>query len=326
MVTLLVTSPARGSGKTAVSAGLGRRLQSDGRQVGFFKPSTGAADPDGALMRSALSLQEPVDQISPSLGPDAAALKDAFARIAQGKDLVLVEAGDTAGEALRSLATALDARVVVVDDESAESPAESLTAARDLYGDRLVGVILNKVPRSQAERVRSLAPPTFAQAGVPVLGVLPEDRALFTLTVGELAEQIHGSFLNNPEKAGDLAENFMLGAMCVDSGLVYFERKANKVAVLRSQRADLQLAALQTPTRALVLSGGQLPLPQIQNQAEDKAVPIVLTDDDVPTVVSAIETALAGSRFTAEKLPAMAGLMDAFVDYADLYRQLGLVK
>jgi BioD-like phosphotransacetylase family protein len=295
--------------------------------VGFFKPSTDAADPDGALMKSALSMKEPVDQICPNMGdaPNPAALKDAFARIVQGKDVILVE-GDTASQASHSVATALDAGVLVVDDESAESPGDQLIAAQKLYGESLVGVILNKVPQSQAERVRSQAPAAFAQAGVPVFGVLPEDRALFTVTIGELADQIHGSFLNNPEKAGDLAESFMLGAMCVDSGRVYFGRQENKVAVLRSQRADLQLAALQTPTRALVLSGGQPPLPQIQNQAEDRAVPIVQTDDDVPTIVSAIEAALAGSRFTAEKLPVMAGLMDAYVDYAGLYRQLGLVK
>ena len=331
MVTVYVTSPARGSGKTAICAGLGRRLQSDGKQVGFFKPSTEAADPDGALMKSALSLKEPVDQICPNMGdaPDPAALKDAFARIAQGKDVVLVEAAGTAGQDTSSVATALDARVLIVDGAStemlAESPGDQLIAAQRLYRESLAGVILNKVPQSQAERVRSQAPPAFGQAGVPVFGVLPEDRGLFALTIGQLADQIHGSFLNNPEKAGDLAESFMLGAMCVDSGRVYFGRKADKVAVLKSVRADLQLAALQTPTRALVLSGEQPPLPQIRNQAEDKAVPIVQTNDDVQTIVSAIEAALAGSRFTAEKLPAMAGLMDAHVDYAGLYRQLGLV-
>ena len=38
MVALYVTSLERGIGKTAVCAGLGKHLLSDGKKIGFFKP------------------------------------------------------------------------------------------------------------------------------------------------------------------------------------------------------------------------------------------------------------------------------------------------
>ena len=78
-----------------------------------------------------------------------------------------------------------------------------------------------------------------------------------TITVGELAEVIGGKIINHQEKSGEPVENYMLGAMVVDSGLDYFNRKKNKAAIIRQERLDMQLAALETSTICLVLSGGR---------------------------------------------------------------------
>lgn len=330
MITLYVTSPTRGSGKTSVCAGLGRRFQSDGKQVGFLKPVT--ADGDGAevdavVLKGALSLAEPVDLLSPRMGEAgdwSQAVKDALSRVSGDKDIVLVEGGDERGQASYEMVKALEARVLLVDDRASETPGDGLLAAQKYFGRYLLGTILNKVPRSRAERMSGRVLPAYSQAGIDVIGVLPEDRRLLTLTISELAERIQASFLNNAEIAGDLAESFMLGAMCVDSGRTYFGLRENKVAVLKSQRPDLQLAALQTPTRCLVLSGDRPPLPQILHQAEDREVPIIQTSQDVPTVVSNMEAALSHSRLSEAKLPGLTGLLDKHIDYPALYRRLGL--
>ncbi len=50
------------------------------------------------------------------------------------------------------------------------------------------------------------------------------------LTAKELAEKFNGEIINNAEKAGELVENFMVGALVVDSGAAYFSRKARKAA------------------------------------------------------------------------------------------------
>ena len=88
--------------------------------------------------------------------------------------------------------------------------------------------------------------PLFNNAGIPVLGEIPEDRALLTITIGEVAAAIQGEILNNAEKSPELVENIMLGAMSVDSGLEYFGRKGNKAVIVKNDRPDLQLAALET--------------------------------------------------------------------------------
>ena len=88
------------------------------------------------------------------------------------------------------------------------------------------------------------------------VGRTPESRAALAITVGELAEAIGGKIISHPEKSSELVENYMLGAMVVDSGLDYFNRKKNKAAIIRQERLDMQLAALETSTTCLVLSGG----------------------------------------------------------------------
>ncbi|MFC1902062.1 DRTGG domain-containing protein, partial [Chloroflexota bacterium] len=149
-----------------------------------------------------------------------------------------------------------------------------------------------------------------------VLGVIPEDRALLALTVGELADTIQGKILNNAEKAAELVENFMLGAMVVDSGLDYFGRKDNKAAVVRQDRPDMQLAALETSTRCLVLSGGnEPPAYNVLEKAENRGIPIIATEAATGDIVASIDAALGQGRFTEEKkLPRLAEILRQHLD------------
>jgi BioD-like phosphotransacetylase family protein len=327
VVVLYITSLAEGGGKTTVCAGLAQHLVNDGKKAGFLKPiMQEGADSDATLMKSILSLDEAPEDICPVLGDTgklSGVVKQAYDRVTEGRDIVIIEGTDEANETARSTVAALDAKVIIVDGPE-ESPGDRMTEARKLFGDRVLGVVLNKVPASQVERVRSQAEPAFAAAGLRVLAVLPEDRALFTLTVGELAAGINGEILNSADKSEELAENFMLGAMTVDTGPLYFGIKENKVAVLKSERADMQLAALQTSTRCLVLSGEQQPLAQIMGQAEDKEVPIIMAKDDVATIVSNIEDTMARTRFGAEKLTRLSDIIEEHLDFPALYKGLGL--
>jgi len=331
VVTLYVTSLAKGNGKTAVSASIGQRLLEEGKKVGFFKVVPGSQDTttegndsDAVFMQSILALKEPAEQICPALGetrdlPDRT--KKAVDQVSKGKDVVIVEGGN-----YPEIAKALKARVIIVDT-AVDSPWNALLSAGKAFGDLLLGVVLNKVPNSQVEKVCNQAPVELAKEGINTLAVLPEDRALFALTIGEVATQVQGEFLNNAEKSEELVENLMLGAMTVDTGPLYYGLKTNKAVVLRSERSDMQLAALQTSTRCLVLSGKQELIPQVISEAEGRGVPVIQTDDDVATIISSIENALTTNRFNqAEKLPRLTEIMEQHLDFEALYKGLGLTS
>jgi BioD-like phosphotransacetylase family protein len=113
------------------------------------------------------------------------------------------------------------------------------------------------------------------------------------ITVGELAESVGGKIISHPEKSGELVENYMLGALTVDSGLDYFNRKKNKAAIIRQERLDMQLAALETSTTCLVLSGEEnTPAYRVRQKAASHGIPIITTAMPVSDIVTRIDKLL----------------------------------
>jgi len=328
LVALYVTSLETGAGKTAVCAGIGKHLLADGKRIAFFKPiiakNKEGVDSDTVFMKHILALEEPVDLLCPVISDERnliGRIKEAYTKVSSGKDVVIVE-----GRGELSIIEALDARVIIVESYSGELSKAKINRYKD-FGKYLLGVVLNKVPKSQAEHVSGEMSAQFGEAGVNMLGVLPEDRALFTLTIGELAEHIQGEILNSTEKSAELAENFMLGAMVVDPGPEYFGRKANKAVIIRSERPDMQLAALETSTRCLVLSGNTSPIPDVLKRAEDKKIPIILAAGDTAALVMSIEDALGKTRFhQAKKVSKLSEIMEQHFNFQAVYKGLGLAR
>jgi len=63
----------------------------------------------------------------------------------------------------------------------------------------------------------------------------------------------------------------MVGAMNVDSALAHFRRQPNKAVITGGDRPDIQLAALETSTRCLILTGNLPPNPLIIGRAKSEA-------------------------------------------------------
>lgn len=304
MDAIYIVSAEEAAGKTAISAGLGKLLQNRGKKVGYLKPCAAGksgADGDIAFMKQVLGLESEADK-------------------SDGRDAVIVEgnigpsAEDAVSQNTYGAAKEMNARVIAVEVYSGE--ASKYLDSYKGFGESLLGVIINKIPQSQLKQVTDEASAQFADSGIKLIGGLPEDRILSSLTVGELAENIQGKILNNAEMAAGLVENFMLGALVVDSGRDYFSRKNNKAAVVRSDRPDMQLAALETSTTCLVLSGSsEPPIYNVLEKAGNRNIPIITTDTATSDIVAAIEEALKNSRFNQEsKTAKIASIMDKNLD------------
>jgi BioD-like phosphotransacetylase family protein len=283
---LYIVSAEEAAGKTAICAGISINLLNAGKKVGYLKPQAegkGHADGDISFMRKVLGLEDIVN------APD----------IVKGRDIVLVEAmlGKTASDAASqdTYGAAREMKAQAIGVEAYTGQPSKYADVYKGFGDSFLGVVINKVPQSQLKRVKEEAGAALGVGGIKVLGVIPENRILLAITVGELAESIQGKILNNAEKAEELVENYMLGAMVVDSGLDYFGRKSHKAAVIRQNRPDMQLAALETPTNCLVLSGSnEPPVYNVLHKAES-------TESAVPDIVTSIENALMNARLHQEK-------------------------
>ncbi len=328
MIALYIVSSQKGDGKTTIAAGLGKRLLGEGKRVGFLKPVIGdfpaTEDSDAAFMKRIFALKEPIESLSPVFADENSVksnIKEAYARVAGGKDIVIVEC-EVSNSVVREMLKALGGKVTSIASYS-EQLVKAAENAR-AFGNDLAGVVVNKVPKTRLDKAREDVAGQFTKAGVKVLGILPEDRTLLAPTVSELASQIGGVITSGADKSGELVESLMLGAKTVDSGLTYFARKPNKAAILRAERLDMQLAALETPTRCLVITGEGKPRPPVMAAAEDRNVPVVLAREEPCAIIQKIEEALASSKFNQEsKLPKLAEIIGK-LDYQTLKKELGL--
>jgi BioD-like phosphotransacetylase family protein len=357
MITLYITSTTPYAGKSALCLGLGKRFQRDGYKIGYMRPLTTSktligqcvVDEEAELMRQTLGLTDPVDAIWPVCldppsveavlrgeGKDYAKMvKNAFAQVSRGKDVVILEGGSCSSQGLAiglsadRIAKMLDAKVLVVAkyDVSTIVVVDDLLADKARLGNRMLGVILNAVERTRQGFLLDAVVPFLAGKGVPVHAILPLERIFASVSVGELAEALQGEIICRPDLKNELVENLMIGAMSVDSALTYFRRKLNKAVITGGDRPDIQLAALETSTKCLILTGNVRPNPLIVSRAEDAGVAIMLVKHDTMTAVQIAEQTFGKTRFHQEKkIERFQRMLAEHMDFEQLYQALGLKK
>lgn len=355
MATLYVASTETFVGKSAVCIGLLRRMQQDGFSIGYMKPVSvsvthtpdAVLDEDAAFIREHFGLKESLDQIAPVLITPGVVesilrgntqsytrvLRDAYLSTSRGKDVVVLEGTNTWSEGALVDLTAdqvtdlIEAPGLLVSRYSSTLNVDTILSVQRYVGDRLLGVLLNQVEEPQREFVQTRVMPFLEARGIPVFGALPRDSTLSGISVDELLEQLGGQLIGRREWCGKTVESLMIGAMGAEASLSFFRRRANKAVITGGDRTDLQLAALQTSTHALVLTGNIKPSFQVIDKAEERQVPIIVVADDTLTAVDRAEKLFGRVRFRQEsKLARFTELLDAHFNYDRLYEALGMQR
>ena len=354
MVTLYITSTETFSGKSALCVGLAKRLRCDGFRIGYMKPmstgvrlAAGLVDEDAEFFKQTFGLPDSLEDMVPvGITPHTVEailkgeeetdfvgkLKAAYERIAKGRDVVVLEGGcnlregHLVGLPMAQVADLLGAReLVVIKYNDDLQVLDDALAVRESLGASLIGVVLNAIPRQRMPFVQEAVKPALEERGIPVLAVLPQERLLLSISVGELAEFLSGKILCGEDKVDELVEHLMVGAMSVDSALTYFRRKPNKAVITGGDRPDIQLAALETSTKCLILTGNLRPSPIILGRAEEVGVPMILVRQDTLTAVEVIERFFGKTRFHLDKkVRRFEEMLEDRFDFDRLYDALGL--
>jgi BioD-like phosphotransacetylase family protein len=354
MVALYIASTESASGKTALCVGLGRRLQRDGFTVGYMKPISLSArrlegqvvDEDAQFIRKELELQEPVSDLVP-IALDSVALEsimrkqkwldypkrlmDFYDRVAESKDVMLIEgvdrlsAGSVIGLPVNHVCQLFNAKSLTVIRYTNLLTLDPALFYRHVLGDSMIGAVLNSVPQRQMDSAQQIAKPYLQREGILVFGILPEERFLMSVSVRQLAEALETEMVCCADKAEELVENLMVGAMSGDVALSYFRRTPNKAVITGGDRSDIQLAALQTPTKCLILTGNLYPQDMILGMAEECGVPIIVSKHDTLTTIEIVEGFFGKSRFQQEKkVHRFEELLEEHFDFTSLCIALGL--
>lgn len=320
---LLIGSTEPYSGKTATVLGLGLQLKQRDIDIAYGKPiGTCATDrvevcPDEDRQFIARTLELSADRIKPTLfsldtdtiqhrllgqeGTDYGAQLSLYGEV-DAASLLLIEGPGTLAEgtlfnlSLPQMAEQLDAQVMLVTRFQSMLMVDGLLAAKQKLGDRLMGVVINDVPEDQMSLVETTVRDCLARHQVQVFGILPSSPIMRSVSVGELVERLNAEMLCCADRTDALVESLSIGAMNVNSALKYFRRADNMAVVTGGDRADIQLAALETSTQCLILTGHLPPRPDILDRAKELEVPILSVDLDTLTTVEKIEKAFQQVR------------------------------
>ena len=343
-------------GKTAFCIGLALKFQKEGLKVGYFKPldwqstskSGQTIGEDAPLMKHVLKLKEPVDLITPILleyqyldqysPKQTATLSDkintAYQQISKGKDLMVMEAlhepclGASLNLSAVELTKRLNSELLLVSTTYRDTAVDEILfehrhAAKE--GTECAGVVFNRVHKPIDKRLKTVVVPMLEKQGIHVWGLIPETIPLTAPTVKELAETLGGKLLCGEENVSNLVERYLIGAMTQESAIRYFRKAPRKAVITGGDRPDIALAALETDTSALILTGDLYPDVRVLARAKEKGVPVILVSYDTFTTVERTHAAAGKIKVGDEKRINLAKeLVSKYVDWEGLLSCLGL--
>lgn len=354
MIPVFIGSVTEYSGKSLIWLGVGLRFREDGFKVGFFKPlgalpirvEGALVDQDAVFLQRVIGIKEPLESVCPVVITEEVLndllkgkkswvrqkVMENFQKLSKDKDIFLIHAlggldsGSTVDLSMVDFVRETKGKVVLVD--KFEDPLETLDAfihAKEVLKDKLLGVLFNLILPARVKHVKEVVTPYLKSKGIDTLGVIPKDPLIGAVPIRELVKVLEGELLYGEEHLEELVEHIMVGAMNVESALRYFRRVANKAVITGGDRSDIQLAALETPTRCLILTGGFYPSEPILNRAREISIPVIVVKSDTATTVAQCEVLSSHlQRWSEAKLPRIREVVNREINFPLFYEKLGL--
>lgn len=350
---LLIGSTEASSGKSAVLMAIAFQLQAQGLEVTYGKPLASKAsnghpsqveDTDLDFIPQALGLSAAQQRPTLlSLGEQTLAehLKAEHPSDFQGAlqrywdndtgDVVLLEGpanleeGALVDLSLPDMAVALEASVILVLQFTHRRMVDNLIAAQRRLGDALIGVVINGIDDKDEAWVTSNLVPYLEQRGIPVVATLPKMPFLRGVRVGQVVQALDAEVLCCEDHLDLMVESLKIGAMNVNAALRFFSQGQHQAIVTGGDRQDLQIAALETSTHCLVLTGQIEPAKDVLALAKDKEVPVLSVATDTLTTVERIDALFGHVPLNnPDKVPLVRELLADRVDVPRLMALLGL--
>jgi BioD-like phosphotransacetylase family protein len=316
MSVLLVTSDLPGAGKTSVALALAASAEKMGRKALVYKPfSKYEIDEDSrvfarlanpGLERWPQPVADPTKfgQLDDFLG--------SFASIGSTDEtLTILELESSHGEEwVGRVAERLNAQTLIVTQARRGLRATDFSDWSDALGDRLVGVLVNGVTRFMGTEADDSLAPSFDEGGIDLIGMVPEDRALLSVTVDQIRSGLDGRYAVDEGDVDGPVEHFQVGCMSLDPGELRFGLHDSNAVVVRGDRPDIQMSALNASVACLVLTGGVDPIEYISYEAGEEEIPVMVVESDTLTTMSLLNDVTTSSRTdTAAKVARFSELL-----------------
>ena len=355
--SLYVASASKDSvGKTALCLGLALNFMDLGLKVGYFKPigrgnvkkGDRFIDSDSLLMKYALKLKEEPEILNPinldyryletCLEVDCQSLlkklKECYSEISRDKDLIIIESlhepclGWSIGLSATKVVNMLQSHILFISSTCKDEALDEILCKAHyskLEGVKYAGVVFNSIRRESEGRIKRLVIPLLKKRNLHVWGLIPYNSMITAPTVSELVEVLSGEALVGEENLSNMVEGFLVGAMRPESAISYFRRYPRKAVITGGDRPDIALAAMETDTSAIILTGNLYPEVRVLAKAKERGIPIILVSYDTYTTVQKVQEISGKIKAGDTKRINLAKeLVKEHVDFKGLLSYMGL--
>jgi BioD-like phosphotransacetylase family protein len=355
MISLFVDSLAEYSGRNTVCLCTGIKLKSAGKSVGFFKPcgvfptrvSGVLTDEDMVFFKETLGLEEALDDLCPvvftpeflneilsekDVSPYAEKIRAAFQKVSHGKEITIAvglgypRSGMLIGLSEIDFLKEVNGKMLLTDRFGwINRTIDRLLASKRAFEDNLAGIIFNRVDPKKRDFVQNVVTPYLKSNGIEVFGIIPEDPKLGAVTIREIVQSLNGELLCCEDNLDETVEKFSIGAMTAEAALRRFVKVHDKAVITGGDRADIMLAAIDTRTKCLVLTGNLRPNEVVIARAQQAGIPIIVVPSDTLETVEKFESIMGRMSIREKgKLDYAVKLMDQYIDYDRLFSKLGI--
>lgn len=327
---IYITATRENQGKTAVTLGLTSAFCRKLKNIGFIKPigripkgsPRHRVDEDTLLIEKACSVHCNIEDMNPvtftpgfpqafttkaSQDENVGKVWNAYKRVAEGKELVVIEGtGHAAEGAVFGLSNALlakvcEAKVLLVTAGGIGQPVDDVLLNRAYYekeGVEVLGVIVNKVRPNEMQAVEETTRRILEERGVRFFGAIPQVPELEQFTMLQVLEELGGEVLHGEGRLSNRVGRIMVGAMTAHNAIEHFHDQ-EVLLVVPGDRDDIILAALVSAfidrdrgfqLSGIVLTGGMRPSPTLVDMIRRVQVPVILAPNDSFTTATDIHS------------------------------------
>ena len=352
---IFVAGTRMNDGKTTTCLGLFAALQQRYEKVGFIKPvgqlfvkiDGQLIDEDSVLLEKIYRVEVPIISMSP-IAIDATFTKryldspvgigaelvhkvcDAFDRTSWEKNFTLIEGsghagvGSVFGLSNARVAKLLRAKAIIVSRGGIGQPIDEIALNKALFdseGVEVVGAIINKVQSDKMEHIRTYTGRALKRLGVPLLGLLPEEKTLSSPNLKQIQERVSARLLNRYDRLPTQRfDNIIIGAMTATRFLEAI--LPNTLLITPGDREDIIIAALshqenveKGSVSGIILTRGIEPSSDLAKRIHNSRIPVIITDSDSYTVASRIHGMTVKTQPEDEdKIPLIKKLVQKNID------------
>ncbi len=357
-----IAATSQNDGKTSCSIGLLQGLRSYAEEIGFIKPvgqrymvvGPDQIDEDAVLISGCCNVTGALKDMSPVAVPKyftreylddptkhlpelISAIDESFVRIAENRDLILIEGTGHAGVGSvfdmsnATVAKQLKAKVIIVTLGGIGHPADEIALNKCLFesaGVEVIGVIANKVVPEKAEQTRKYLGIACARMGLKLFGVIPYAPQLTWPTVQQICEKLRTKVINGEENMENPISAITIGAMTPHNALTFVHDKT--FFIVPGDRDDLVIAAASMHVLkedfnlgGLLFTGGLMPQPQTLDLLARTNIPTLTTNDNTYEAASKIYALTIKIRTNdADKIKLAVSMVKEHVDLQAIWEAL----